>query len=76
MRLSDVISNAADLSLYPKVGLVLFVLVFVTILVRTLRRPSAQTDRWGLLPLNDDDTGAGAAGGVGGVVGGDDRRSE
>ena len=74
MRLSDVISNAADLSLYPKVGLVLFVLVFVTILVRTLRRPSSQTDRWGMLPLNDDDTGA--TGGAGGVVGGDDRRSE
>jgi len=72
MRLSDVISSAADLSLYPKVGLLLFVLVFVTILVRTLRRPSAQTERWGLLPLDDGERGTDGVE----VGGSDERRSE
>lgn len=53
MKLSDIVSGA-NLTLYPKVALVLFLLAFVIVLVRTLA-PGAREEqaRAAALPLDD-----------------------
>lgn len=53
MKLSDIMSGA-NLTLYPKVALVLFLLAFVVVLVRTFN-PGARAEqaRAAGLPLDD-----------------------
>lgn len=45
-----------DLSIYPKVGLVVFFVVFVAVAVRALRTPRADAQHWANLPLEDSNT--------------------
>lgn len=52
MSLTDIMSNLG-LAVYPQVALLIFAIVFVAILVRTLSR-SRNFDRAALLPLDDD----------------------
>ena len=53
MRMSDIVSNAG-LAFYPQVALVLFLVAFAIVLVRTFL-PAAQPlwERAGRLPLDD-----------------------
>ncbi len=43
-----------DLSIYPKVGLVVFFVVFIAVTVRALRTPRNQVRHLANLPLDDD----------------------
>jgi cbb3-type cytochrome oxidase subunit 3 len=53
MKLSDIVSGA-NLTLYPKVALVLFLLAFVIVLVRTFHPGArAEQERAAALPLDD-----------------------
>ena len=57
MRLSDIMSRL-DLSIYPQVALVLFLIVFVSVMTRTFSRTRAQElDHAAHLPLEDDAKG-------------------
>ncbi|USN99956.1 MAG: cbb3-type cytochrome c oxidase subunit 3 [Phycisphaeraceae bacterium] len=51
MRLSDVISHL-DLTVYPIVGLVIFLIVFAAVSVRALRTRKADCARYASLPLD------------------------
>ncbi|HMN41093.1 MAG TPA: cbb3-type cytochrome c oxidase subunit 3 [Phycisphaerales bacterium] len=54
MRMSDIVSSLG-LSIYPIVGMVLFLGVFVGVIVRIAsRRRLAELDRAAWLPLADD----------------------
>lgn len=54
MRLTDIMSGS-DLTLYPKVALVLFLIVFFLVLIRTYSRSRrAEMDRARLIPLEDE----------------------
>ena len=53
MRLSEFMS-AAGLSIYPQIGLVIFVLIFAAVVVRMCtRRRSDRHEAWAMLPLDD-----------------------
>lgn len=43
-----------DLSVFPKVGLLLFLAVFIAVTVRALRTPRAQVRHLANMPLDDD----------------------
>lgn len=54
MRLTDIMSGS-DLTLYPKVALVLFLIVFFLVLVRTYSRSRrAEMEAARLIPLDDE----------------------
>lgn len=59
MRMSDVISHLG-LTVYPIVGLVIFLTVFTAVTVRALRARQGEMDHCASLPLDD---GAGGNGG-------------
>lgn len=59
MSLTDIMSHA-DLSLYPKVSLVLFLIVFGAVAWRVSRRDSADDDHDASIPLRGADRSAGA----------------
>ena len=52
MTLAEISRNG--LSLFPQVGLVIFVVVFAAVTVRALRRSRAEVNRWAGIPLEDD----------------------
>ena len=53
MRLSDIMSHM-DLTVYPIVGLVIFLFVFVSVVARVMSRSRrAEYARGALLPLDD-----------------------
>ncbi len=45
-----------DLSVFPKVGLLVFLAVFIAVTVRALRTPRAEVRHWANLPLDDTTT--------------------
>lgn len=51
MTLGEISHNS--LSIYPQLGLIVFLAVFVAVTVRALRRPRADIDRWAHLPLEE-----------------------
>lgn len=51
MTLAAVGGNS--LSLYPQIGLILFLVVFVAVTVRAMRRSNTEVNRWAHLPLED-----------------------
>lgn len=54
MRLTDIMSNSG-LSIFPQIGLVIFLVVFAGVVVRVCgRRRSADMARWASLALHDD----------------------
>ncbi|TWT41696.1 hypothetical protein RAS1_28170 [Phycisphaerae bacterium RAS1] len=53
MSLTDIMSGAA-LTLYPKIGLFIFLAAFVAIVVREFLRPRAEVNRNARLPLEDE----------------------
>jgi hypothetical protein len=55
MSLSEIMHNA-DLSLYPKIGLVIFLGIFVLVCGRTLRMRRLDLDRLARLALEEDAT--------------------
>ncbi len=58
MRMSDVMSNLG-LAIYPIVGMLLFLSVFVWVVIRVLSRSRCvELDNAALLPLADDRTHA------------------
>lgn len=59
MSLTDIMSHA-DLSLYPKVSLVLFLAVFAAVAWRVSRRDAAEDAHDANLPLSGADRSAGA----------------
>jgi hypothetical protein len=53
MRLTDLMSGA-NLSLYPQIGLVIFLAVFASIVLRVYgRRRADDHARWAAMPLDD-----------------------
>ncbi len=54
MRLSDIMSRL-DLSIYPQIALVIFLVVFVCVMIRAFSRSrAAELDHAASLPLEDD----------------------
>lgn len=51
MRMSDIVSHL-DLTIFPIVGLVIFVLVFTAVTVRALKTRKADIARFAALPLD------------------------
>lgn len=49
MTLAEISGNS--LSLYPQIGLIVFLAVFVAVTVRALRRPRDEVSRWAGIPL-------------------------
>jgi hypothetical protein len=52
MRLSDLMS-AANLTLYPQIALVMFVLLFAAALLYIFTRPKRHIDRMAQLPIDE-----------------------
>lgn len=52
----DVLRHA-NLSLYAEIGLVIFALVFVGVVIRTIAARRADVQRWSKLPLDDEPQG-------------------
>jgi hypothetical protein len=53
MRLTDIMSGA-DLSIYPQIGLLIFLAVFASIAARVYgRRRADDHERWAAMPLDD-----------------------
>jgi len=52
MKLSDVMGGT-DLSWYAQVGLVVFVVVFIAVVIWTLRKPKKEMDLDAQIPLDD-----------------------
>lgn len=58
MSLTDIVS-AADLTIFPKIGLVLFLAAFIALMVRTfVRYGPARAGAAAAMPLEDDDAAA------------------
>jgi len=53
MKLSEIISYL-NLTIYPSIGLVFFLVAFLAILVKVLRQPREESDAIANMPLNDD----------------------
>ena len=53
MKLSDLISHL-NLTIYPSLGLVFFLVAFLAILIKVLRQPRAESDAIANMPLDDD----------------------
>ncbi len=54
MRLSDIMGNM-DLSIYPQIGLVMFLLIFTVVVARILNRSNNPIyEQASLLPLSDE----------------------
>ncbi|MEM1329774.1 MAG: cbb3-type cytochrome c oxidase subunit 3 [Planctomycetota bacterium] len=67
MRLSDVFGHL-DLTIYPKIALVLFVTVFLAVVFRALRSPKRQMAEYSRMALDDEaslSANENAAGGTG-----------
>jgi hypothetical protein len=45
--------NHANLTIYAEIGLVIFTVVFVAVIVRTLMAKRADVKRWSEIPLDD-----------------------
>ncbi|MCB9845211.1 MAG: hypothetical protein H6811_04400 [Phycisphaeraceae bacterium] len=56
MRLSDVMGGAG-LAIFPEIALVLFLVVFALVSLRTVRQPRATREDLARLPLADDAVG-------------------
>lgn len=54
MRLSDIMAHSG-LSIYAEIALILFLVVFVAIVIRTFTARRAEMDRNARLPLDDGD---------------------
>lgn len=62
MRLTDIMSGS-DLTLYPKISLVLFLAVFATVVARTYsRRMKHELERAARMPLEDERSAQGPSG--------------
>lgn len=53
MSLTDIMSGA-DLSAYPQIGLLIFLLVFVLVAWRALRKPARQNREWAAIAVDDE----------------------
>lgn len=58
MTLAEISRNG--LSLFPQIGLVIFLVVFAAVTVRALRRSRNEVSRWAGIPLEDDAAGKAA----------------
>jgi len=68
MSLTEIMQNA-DLTLYPKVGLIIFAGVFVLVCYRTLRMTRhTDVNRLGRLALEDDTMAPGESDNTGGAA--------
>lgn len=56
MKLSDLMS-AANLTLYPQIALVLFLLLFVAALLYIFTRPKRDIERLARMPIDENDAG-------------------
>ena len=56
MKLSDIMSHA-DLALYPKIALVIFLAVFAAVVVKLVRTPRDELARCGRMALEEDSDG-------------------
>lgn len=57
MRMSDIVSSL-ELSVFPIVGLVLFVGAFLIVTIRALSTSRSSCERWSNLPLESDSVDA------------------
>ncbi|MEO1584295.1 MAG: hypothetical protein AAFR96_06955 [Planctomycetota bacterium] len=57
MRLTDIMSHM-DLSIYPQIGLVLFLAAFAAVIWKVLRSEKQESRSMALLPLDDDGAAA------------------
>ncbi|MEO0631341.1 MAG: hypothetical protein AAFY46_11570 [Planctomycetota bacterium] len=55
MRLSELMSNM-DLAVWPKMALVIFLVVFAAVVIRAMTSKRTYTDRMSAMPLADDAT--------------------
>ena len=46
--------SSLDLSFYPQIGMVIFVAVFIALMWKVWRRPSAQVRNWSAIPFDSD----------------------
>lgn len=53
MRLSDIMS-AMDLAVFPEIGLVIFIGVFIALALKTFRTPNNQSEEAARIPLSDE----------------------
>lgn len=53
MSLTDIMSGA-NLTLYPKIGLFIFLAAFIAIVIREFLRPGTEVNRHARLPLEED----------------------
>lgn len=53
---SNVLENIEGIQIFYIIGLLLFVLLFIVILIRTIRMPRKETEEIKNSILNDDDT--------------------
>lgn len=67
MRLTDIMSGA-NLAVYPEIGLLIFLAVFIAVSARVYRRSRRdEHERWGAMPLEDGALARGAAAPKGGT---------
>jgi len=52
MNAGDLITD--NLAIFPELALVLFLIVFVTVVVRALRRPAREMRGAAMIPLSDE----------------------
>ena len=57
MRLTDIMSHM-DLSVYPQIGLIIFLIVFAAVVIRVVFSKRSDTDRLASMPLADDVAGS------------------
>jgi cytochrome c oxidase cbb3-type subunit 4 len=50
----DILLTITGIQVFPIISLVLFVIVFTSILIATLRMDHARAERFATLPLDDD----------------------
>ena len=53
MRLSELMSNM-DLAVWPKMALVIFLIVFAAVVIRAMTSKRTHTDHMSAMPLADD----------------------
>lgn len=52
--ISDVLESIAGLEVFPIIGLILFVLVFLAVVIWVFKLPKRSVNRWSRIPLDDD----------------------
>ena len=51
------VMEAADLTIFPEIGIIIFMIVFMAVVIRVVLMSSNEADALGRIPLEDGDLG-------------------